>query len=219
MKDPKKHPKQKLLVEGRDDQHVIWNLCEKFEVDETFDVVDCEGIDELQKDISSRLNTSGIQAVGIVVDADTDLNSRWCSIKNIISERGFTVPEILPSEGLILGNEGFVFGHLAGIRVGVWIMPNNQIRGMLEDFISYLVPEDELQGVRSILSSVETQKLAKYPENHRSKAVIHSWLAWQEDPGTPMGLAIKKKYLTTDAENCKLFIDWLKKLFTNIEEK
>ena len=39
--------KKKLLVEGNDDQHVIWALCEKYSVKESFDVVDCSGIDSL----------------------------------------------------------------------------------------------------------------------------------------------------------------------------
>jgi hypothetical protein len=43
--------------------------------------------------------------------------------------------------------------------------------------------------------------------------LIHSWLAVQETPGTPMGLAITKRYLNTDDENCQVFIDWLKRLF------
>ena len=34
---------QKLLVEGNDDQHVIWALCEKFNIPEVFDVIDCGG--------------------------------------------------------------------------------------------------------------------------------------------------------------------------------
>ena len=35
---------KKLLVEGNDDQHVIWALCEKYKIPETFDVIACGGI-------------------------------------------------------------------------------------------------------------------------------------------------------------------------------
>ncbi|WP_367881111.1 DUF3226 domain-containing protein [uncultured Duncaniella sp.] len=48
---------------------------------------------------------------------------------------------------------------------------------------------------------------------HREKARIHSWLAWQEIPGTPMGLAITKKYLSTEPPVCQAFIQWLNSLF------
>lgn len=46
--------KKKLLVEGNDDQHVIWALCEKFGVVENFDVIDCEGVENLLNQIPVR---------------------------------------------------------------------------------------------------------------------------------------------------------------------
>lgn len=60
---------------------------------------------------------------------------------------------------------------------------------------------------------IENQKLNKYSLRHKSKARIHSWLSWQEAPGTPMGLSITKRYLTTENENCKQLINWMRKLF------
>ena len=40
-------------------------------------------------------------------------------------------------------------------------------------------------------------------------------LAWQEVPGTPMGLSVTKKYLSIEDNNCKLFINWINELFNN----
>ena len=65
----------------------------------------------------------------------------------------------------------------------------------------------------STLEDIETKKLCKYSQIHKSKALIHSWLAWQEDPGTPMGLSITKKYLSTEFEECAFLINWIKELF------
>jgi hypothetical protein len=94
-------------------------------------------------------------------------------------------------------------------------MPNNNLNGMLEDFISFLVPQDDklLPIVNTTLHDLEEKKLNKYKINHKSKAVIHSWLYWQEEPGTPMGLAITKRYLSTDQEICQRLVNWLKELF------
>ena len=94
-------------------------------------------------------------------------------------------------------------------------MPSNNINGMLEDFVSFLVPQDDelLPIVDTILNKIENEKLNKYSLIHKSKARIHSWLSWQEDPGTPMGLSITKRYLTTDNESCRQLIIWLQKLF------
>jgi hypothetical protein len=94
-------------------------------------------------------------------------------------------------------------------------MPNNNLDGMLEDFIYFLVPQDDelLPIVNTTLNTIEEGSLNKYAPIHRSKATIHSWLALQEDPGTPMGLGITKRYLTTDEATCKLFVDWINELF------
>ena len=206
MKIQEKHTK-KLLVEGNDDQHVIWALCEMFKIPEVFDVIDCEGIDNLYKSISLRFKQSDVETVGVIIDADINLKDRWVDIRNLLSNQEFIMPEDLPSNGLVLVN--------GNNKVGVWIMPKNDTNGMLEDFVSFLVPEDDelLPVVDATLNEIESKKLNKYSLIHKSKARINSWLSWQEDPGTPMGLSITKRYLTTDNENCKLFINWLQKLF------
>lgn len=118
------------------------------------------------------------------------------------------MPDDLPSKGLILTNT-------ESKRIGVWIMPNNNLNGMLEDFISFLVPKDDklLPIVNATLQNLEDKKLNKYSITHKSKAAIHSWLSWQEDPGTPMGLGITKRYLTTDEETCLQLTNWLTALF------
>jgi len=198
---------RKLLVEGNDDQHVIWALCEKFNIPEEFDVIDCGGIDNLYESISLRFKQASVETVGIIIDADIKLNNRWLYIRNLLSNQGFKMPEDLPNDGLILSNDN--------VKVGIWIMPNNDTSGMLEDFVSFLVPQNDklLPIVDATLNEIENQKLNEYSLIHKSKARIHSWLSWQEDPGTPMGLSITKRYLTTDNESCKRLINWLQKLF------
>jgi hypothetical protein len=198
---------RKLLVEGNDDQHVIWALCEKFNISEVFDIIDCGGINNLYESIPIRFKQANIKTIGIIIDADINLSDRWKSVKNLLSNQGFGVPDNLPDEGLILSNRN--------VKVGVWIMPNNNITGMLEDFISFLVPQNDklLPIVDDTLDIIESKRLNKYLPTHRSKARIHSWLSWQEEPGTPLGLSITKRYLTTDQECCNLLINWLQKLF------
>jgi hypothetical protein len=206
MKIKEKHTR-KLLVEGNDDQHVIWALCERFNIPEVFDVIDCGGIDNLYESISLRFKQTSVETIGIIIDADINLNNRWAYVRKLLSNQGFKMPEDLPNDGLIL---------LSGnTKVGVWIMPSNDTNGMLEDFMSFLVPQNDvlLPVVDATLNEIESQKLNRYSLTHKSKARIHSWLSWQEDPGTPMGLSITKRYLTTDNENCKQLVNWLQKLF------
>ena len=203
----KEKSSRKLFVEGNDDQHVIWALCEKFKIPEVFDVVDCEGIDNLYTSIPIRFKQADIEAIGIIIDADVNLNDRWMQVKTLLSNQGFEMPNDLPAEGLVLSN--------GNVKVGVWIMPCNNTNGMLEDFIAFLVPPNDklLSIVDATLNDIESKGLNKYSLIHKSKAKIHSWLSWQEDPGTSMGLSITKRYLITDSENCEQLINWLQRLF------
>lgn len=208
MKRPEKFDK-KLLVEGNDDQHVIRALSERAHIAETFDVIDCDGFDNLRHEIPVRLKQSDIQTVGIIVDADTEINGRWMSVKNLLSAQGFDVPEQLPDSGLVLSNN-------KGTKAGVWIMPDNRSSGMIEDFISFLVPQrDKLMPfVDSVLYEIEKERINEYSSGHKSKAKIHTWLAWQKQPGTPLGASITKRYLTIEDNICSRLIEWLRKLFS-----
>lgn len=207
MRIQEQFPKQKLLVEGNDDQHIIWALCQKYKLPHNFDVIDTTGIDELIKQVPVRFKQADIETIGIIVDADTNIHNRWTSIKTILEKQSLVIPQICPKEGLITQNED--------IKVGVWLMPNNDLNGMIEDFISFLIPENDklLPIVENHLSEIEAQNLNPYKDIHHSKALIHSWLGIQEDPGTPMGLAITKRYLNIDKTTCLVFMDWLRKLF------
>jgi hypothetical protein len=198
---------KKLLVEGNDDQHVIMALCEKYNVFENFDVIDCTGINTVEEQIPVFFKKSEIETIGIIIDADENLQMRWERLKNILSANGCNMPQILPETGLILADNS--------PKTGVWIMPDNNSNGMLEDFISFLIPhEDELLPVvHSTLNNIESRQLNKYSAIHKSKAVIHTWLAWQENPGTPMGLSITKRYLSANDATCRVFIQWLEALF------
>jgi hypothetical protein len=200
---------QTLLVEGADDQHIIWALCQKFDVVHNFDVKDCKGIDNLFLQIPIILKTSGLKTLGVIIDADSDLNKRWNELKSIFLKSNISIPDILPNEGLILTN--------LQVKIGVWLMPDNNSQGMIEDFIKFLIPaDDNLVGeAKDILHKLEGNQLQKYKPIHSAKALVHTWLAWQEDPGTPLGLAITKKYLTTNnVAICNKFMDWLVALFT-----
>src|ERR1035437_659615 len=170
---------KKFLVEGNDDQHVIWALCNQFKINQTFDVLNCEGIENLFVQIPVRLKQTEVDTIGIIIDADTDLKSRWDNLKKIFKGQGIILPLELPEEGLIVKSTG-------SITIGIWIMPSNNVNGMLEDFIAFLVPNDDmlLPIVKDNLNIIESKQLNKYKSIHKSKAVIHSWLAIQEDPGT-----------------------------------
>lgn len=198
----------KLLVEGNDDQHVIWALCEKYSITKNFDVIDCNGFNSLLNQIPVRLKQSDIRVLGIIVDADLDFQSRWTFLRNQILKLNFEIPESIPKNGLIVENT-------SNLRLGLWIMPDNNLNGMLEDFLNFLIPkEDKLQKIAvNTLKKIEESQNNLYPIQHRTKALIHTWLSWQESPGTPFGLSITKKYLSVDEPSCRIFTNWIRQLF------
>ena len=92
-------------------------------------------------------------------------------------------------------------------------MPNNKLPGALEDFVKFLVPEDDVlwHYAEQVIENIP-EKL--FPENARLKAQIHTWLAWQKEPGSRIGSAITQKYLSVDVAEATLFVEWIKQVFT-----
>ena len=206
---------QVLLVEGNDDLHVIAALCECFNVKESFGIKDCNGIDNILAGLHVRLKGSGeIKTLGVVIDADSQAVGRWLSVREILQKTGRYdyVPDDCPPDGLVINPR--VDGDM---RFGLWIMPDNRTDGMLEDFVTFLIPKGDrlLPIADKVLKEIEMTQLNAYSVAHHEKARIHTWLAWQESPGTPMGQAITKKYLETDSAICHNFVDWLNRLYNS----
>ena len=202
----------KLLVEGNDDQHVVWALCKKHNVPETFDVIDCESVEKVLKSLGFRLKLADINSrIGIVMDADTSLKSRWDSFVSILKRTGKYDCDALtlPQDGLVLEPTNTY------PKVGIWLMPDNNQNGMLEDFMLALAKPDDVLMKKSedVLTDLETEGIQRYKPAHRSKAKIHTYLAWQDIPGRPMGQAITANILNSDSDMAVKFADWLKELF------
>lgn len=198
---------QILLVEGNNDKHFFWALFEKYKVPESFKTKDTEGIDNMLKDLPTYIQGDQ-KTIGIIIDADSNIKKQWESVKQIIKDFDYLIPPDIDINGTIIEHNEFP-------TIGIWIMPNNNENGMLENFVEILIPNQDklIPFVDETLKSLEDLKLSKYKNIHKSKARIHTWLAWQENPGTPMGLAITKSYLDTNQELCNHFVKWINELF------
>lgn len=163
-KPPQPKPQQ-LLVEGKNDRHVIWALYQQYQLPETFSVEvpqeeGTEGVEALLNGLPERLKAENLRTLGIVVDADRNLSARWQSIKDKLSSIGYRdIPQSPPPEGWVCTPSD---PYLP--RVGVWLMPNNQLPGMLEDFVAYLIPPGDTLYPRaeSILQELEQAGLNRY---------------------------------------------------------
>jgi hypothetical protein len=205
-----------LLVEGKQEVRVIPELIEANGVDwgaRNNPVVylrDCDGYGMIVDAdvISTELQASGLSALGIMIDADDNLNGRWQSIRNVCLKSIPDIPEDLPENGLIhhAPNE---------VKFGIWIMPDNRMRGMLETFLAYLLPDgnEPLWQFARETTKQAKNKGALFTDAHYDKANIYTWLSWQDPPGRQLHQAAMERILNPQHPNAQKFVTWFKTLY------
>lgn len=175
------------------------------------EIVSNRDVDGLLEALPVQLKASDVGVLGVVLDADTNLDARWTSLKSRLVAAGYSnVPAVPSSSGTILvPPSGTILP-----RFGAWLMPDNTSRGILEDFLCFLVPQpSELfdhakESVRRIPPGAQ-----RFQDCDSSKALIHTWLAWQAEPGRPFGTAITARFLDPTMPQADLLAMWLKQLF------
>jgi hypothetical protein len=207
-----------LLVEGQDELRTIPYLIELNGIDwgngknTIVHIKDYEGYENIIKpgSISTELKADGIEALGILLDADEFPLDRWIAIRNACrSSKAIShIPDELPETGLIIEADN-------GVRVGIWIMPDNKLPGMLETFLGYLLPTDtsSLWELSEKTVDQAKEKGAPFKETHREKAKIYNWLAWQEPPGRQLHQAIKERILDPQHPEAQMFVSWFRQLY------
>lgn len=208
---------KRLLVEGEEDKRVIPYLIEANDIpwgetkkEAIVEIESYDGIENMldRREITAQLKTSGLTALGLIVDADENPTARWQQVRNVCLPRISNLPENLPEEGLIHQTN-------FGVKFGVWMMPDNQTSGMLETFLAYMIPAggDRLWDYAADVI-IEAKNLgATFKENHTDKAKIHSWLSWQNPPGRQLHNAIMERILDPKHPKAEIFINWFKTLY------
>ncbi|MDF5714482.1 MAG: hypothetical protein PUP93_11470 [Rhizonema sp. NSF051] len=199
-----------LLVEGIDDCHVVMALCAAHQVPETFGLYECNG----DKNVLKRLNALIVrpnhpQVIGVILDADSpSLEGRWESIKGKLSHYSYEFPKTPDIDGTIIESVA------DEPRLGFWLMPNNQDSGKLEDFCAELAEPSSLAFAKECVEEAQAKEATTFKTIDFSKAVIHTYLAWQDEPGRPLGQAITKQALRPHTDIAVRFTNWLTLLFT-----
>ena len=203
--------KRILLVEGANDKHVILAIQGRRELRflDKDEIIDCKDCGQLLSGFPVRLNESVISRIGVVIDADVSLPSRWSELRNTLIAAGYSAVSPLPSE------QGTVIEPPAESilpRVGIWLMPDNRNSGILEDFLRFLVPANcrLFNHAQTVVANLPERRFSPVAE---PKALIHTWLAWQEDPGRPLGQSITAKFLDAGVPQVDVFVEWLRRLF------
>ncbi len=200
---------QMVLMEGKNDCHVALALCKHHDLPKGFKFFDCRSDIMLLKKMSALVAGGMVKVLGLVLDADDNPQGRWESIKFRLEKLGYENLPCAPDA------DGTMIEKKEGLpRIGVWIMPDNQIPGRLEDFCAQLAPEQAMAFSGECVKSAEEKKFVSFKSNHRSKAEIHTYLAWQNEPGRPLGQAITAKCLDPDHPIANRFAGFLKQLFS-----
>ncbi len=210
MQESDSHPRV-LLVEGRDDKHVVIHLRERSGLAQNFEIVEKEGINTLLDSIEVEADIPGRTVLGIVLDADDNPNARWQALTDRLNrlrqEDHFDLP-VLPDKPEPSGT--IIEGRL---RIGIWLMPDNRSTGELEDFVGSMIPSgDPVRPLSDAYIEGIPPAERKFGPGKIQRAKVHAWLATREEPRR-MGLAIKARDLVTDGANSAAFVDWLRTLF------
>ena len=195
---------QILLVEGQDDKHVVRNLCNRHDNIPVFCISEKGGIAKLLEAISPEIKVSARKAVGIVIDANDDLTARWNAIGHRLGVAGIRPPSAPELAGTII---------LGTPKIGIWIMPDNQSSGELEDFAIQMIPSGDLVWPQSekYIDGIPHQD-RKFTDSKITRAKLYAWLATREEPGH-MGSAIYKRDLRINGYPSLKFVEWLRRLF------
>lgn len=208
-----------LLVEGQDDKHVTRHIVTRsglnIGIDSDLDIQVTTSVESLIDSIPSTIDAPGREVVGILTDANDHPDRRWQSITERLRKSNGFRGTALPTRPAPAGT--IIQGGLRRPRVGIWLMPNNQSPGELEDFVAGMIPHDDLIWPRAetyineIIRDVP-RPLRKFTEKKALRAKVHAWLATREHP-RQMGTAIGARDLAVDVRDCQSFADWLRRLF------
>lgn len=173
---------KQLLVEGTTDKYLIEEICRDTKLslqDITFQIPGSKeedgGISQLLKGlpvIIKNANQLG-DVVGVVIDADLNADGRWQHIRQLLTNIGYSTHLSDVSQGLVVESQTVL------PRFGLWMMPNNQDAGILENFIRELITKKDIlqPEVEQVLDGLRARELQLFPEVKRPKAFIKTWLA------------------------------------------
>ena len=210
-----------LRVEGPDDAHSIKHLLRLHgctcpigrEQGENYTenapaIQPAGSVTALLEGMGDAIRFSNGRAAGFILDADEAAGDRWQDVCDCFRAIELEPPSTIPQDGYVAE-----FAQYRS-RVGVWLMPDNQRSGALEPFLIDLVNANDLLLHLANRSTDDAKKAgALFRDTSRDKAVLRTWLAWQEEPGLPYGLAVSKHYFRHDMALAGRFVAWFKRVF------
>lgn len=192
-----------LLVEGQDDSHVIEHFLRRRGIDLPTHSKQAGGDTSLLELFCATVIGGAYNVIAAVIDADSDLTARWQSLRDRLDQIGYHLPQEPDHQGTIIHGER---------TVGVWLMPDNKLPGKLENFVELLIPTADALWLHARAAVAAIPEPRRFSASATIKAEIHTWLAWQQEPGTRMGAAIRQRYFGIGGDTADAFAEWVKRL-------
>ena len=151
---------------------------------------------------------SGSKSIGVILDANDSFDTRWSRVRERCRKVAADFPEDLPTSSIV---------HVTteGLRIGVWIMPDNRSRGMLETFLSFLLIPERIPLWEFARDSCDRARgiAGCHSPSHRDKACVHTYLALGEPPGLSLPYSILKRAFDARLPLAEGFANWFVELF------
>ena len=195
-----------LLVEGKDDLYLVREICKVHSLELDFVIEEKEGITLLLKSIEPEMKQSGLEILGVIIDADDRPASCWDKLRYRFQQVGVELPKEFGQNGTIIPGD---------IRVGLWLMPDNRSPGALEDFIQRMIPaKDPVWPLSKRYIQDIPIKERKFGRTKTLRAELYAWLATRKTPGR-ISSAISSRDLDAKGVLSQSFVGWLKELYGN----
>ena len=215
-----------LLVEGDDDKYFFNKICATFNpspnikvaVPKDFNGQNSKGgVLESLPPLLKQLADGSLSKLAVIVDADYEeqhglgYQRTLQKITTLLIQQDFVLIQNTENH-----EPGLVFENGPELaNFGLWVMPNNQDSGMLEDFVKACIKTDELSLFEHATQVVHAISEPKFKPHLYAKAEVATWLAWQKQPGHGLYCAVKDNLLNTDHALFQEMEQWLKKIFPN----
>ena len=217
-----------LIVEGVDDRYFVNQILlhhgfrkssqadhEHYIIDregsseeEAVRILECKGFKKIPEALKAEFQPDALDGVAIIADMDLHSDRRWESLRGTLSRSHYFsgLPTWLPPEGLVHSQPGMP-------SLGVWLMPDNVSEGRMETFAGELVPAGDAcwAHARATVDDLPDVVRRFSIERRRDNALLHTWLAWQNEPGCQTGLAVSMKLLQADLAPATNLAGWIQR--------
>jgi hypothetical protein len=152
--------------------------------------------------------------IGVIVDADYSAEHGYRMRRKLVAdtfaEYGFShnlSPGQVGGKGEVVSNGNYA------CRCGFWIMPNHQLDGMAETLLKSAIIQAQQPLLQVAVAAVNALQAPLFSQNHKDKAILSTWLAWQKWTGMPTDKAVERGFIDPESPAFVPFKSWLIETF------